>query len=182
MQPVQPAKGKSAYSVGRGNAAQALDAEQNLIKYCLPPKRKLGPGSGGVTGTCGSISGPSARPLTDAASQVLSFLASSPLPQRHHPQPLRHPDQEPPIPQEVVNLAVGVADQASVGRKPTRSGIRRTHKLQQDAHTHAQTVSPAWSCGSGGNGRIASERSAGIADDLRLYRAHRCWLRLKSWS
>ena len=47
----------------------------------------------------------------------------------------RHLDQEAPIPQEVVHLAIGVAGQAGVGRKPTRSGIRRTHKLQQDAHT-----------------------------------------------
>ncbi len=34
-----------------------------------------------------------------------------------------------------MHLAVGVAGQAGVGRKPTRSGFRRTHKLQQDAHT-----------------------------------------------
>jgi hypothetical protein len=33
------------------------------------------------------------------------------------------------------HLAVGVAGQAGVGRKPTRSGFRRTHKLQQDAYT-----------------------------------------------
>ena len=47
----------------------------------------------------------------------------------------RHLDQEAPIQQEVEHLAVGVAGQAGVGRKPTRSGFRRTHKLHQDEHT-----------------------------------------------
>jgi hypothetical protein len=51
------------------------------------------------------------------------------------PPARRHLDQQAPIPQEVVHLAVGVAGQAGVGRKPTRSGFRRTHKLQQDGHT-----------------------------------------------
>ena len=51
------------------------------------------------------------------------------------PPARRHLDQEASIPQEVEHLAVGVAGQAGVGRKPTRSGFRRTHKLQQDAHT-----------------------------------------------
>ena len=47
----------------------------------------------------------------------------------------RHLDQKAPIPQEVVHLTIGVAGQAGMGRKPTRSGFRRTHKLQQDAQT-----------------------------------------------
>ena len=51
------------------------------------------------------------------------------------PPPGRHLDQTAPIAQDVVHLAVGVAGQAGVGRKPTRSGFRRTHKLLQDAHT-----------------------------------------------
>ena len=58
-----------------------------------------------------------------------------PPPGVQHPPVGRNLDQEAPIPQEVEHLAVGVAGQAGVGRKPTRSGFRRTHKLQQDAHT-----------------------------------------------
>ena len=56
-------------------------------------------------------------------------------PGMHHPPTERNLDQKAPIPQEVEPLAVGVAGQAGVGRKPSRSGFRRTHKLQQDAHT-----------------------------------------------
>jgi hypothetical protein len=47
----------------------------------------------------------------------------------------RHLDQKAPIAQEVVHLTIGVAGQAGLGRRPTRSGFSRTHKLQQDAHT-----------------------------------------------
>jgi len=107
----------------------------------------------------------------------------------------RNLDQEAPIPQEVVHLAVGVG--GSGGRGPKANPLRDpphpqapagcAHKLAADPRaacrsSDAQAVSVAWSCGSAGNGRIPSDRSAGIAGDLRGYRAHRCWLRLKSWS
>lgn len=58
-----------------------------------------------------------------------------PPPGMQHPPAGRNLDQEAPIPLKVEPLAVGVASQAGVGRKPSRSGFRRTHKLQQDAHT-----------------------------------------------
>ena len=50
-----------------------------------------------------------------------------PPPGMQHPPVGRNLDQEAPIPQEVEHLAVGVAGQAGVGRKPRRSGFRRTH-------------------------------------------------------
>ena len=92
------------------------------------------------------------HPHTASSRDLLSAPQTDPQPLSHHltgnptalqlpppgmrlPPARRHLDQEPPVPQEVVHLAVGIAGQAGVGRKPTRSGIRRTHKLQQDAHT-----------------------------------------------
>jgi hypothetical protein len=92
------------------------------------------------------------HPLTAGPPNLLPPALIHPQPLRHrlagNPSPLQLPppgvefppagrylDQKTPIPQEVVHLAVGVAGQAGVDRKPTRSGFRRTHKLQQDAHT-----------------------------------------------
>jgi hypothetical protein len=110
------------------------------------------------------------QPLSNQLTRNTSPLQLPP-PGVQHPPAGRNLDQEAPIQQEVEPLAVGVASQAGVGRKPTRSGFRRTHKLQQDAHT-------SWP-------QILGQRADPPTHKRcrqRGYQAHRCWLRLKSWS
>ena len=91
------------------------------------------------------------------------------------------------VPAALLLLCVNSGGPSEAGPPHPQVPAGCAHKLAADPRaacrpSDAQAVSPAWSCGSGGNGRIPSDRFGGIAGDLRGYQAHRCWLRLKSWS